>query len=150
MIKLKKFIAAAVAAAAMGAVGVTAFAASTFGVNETVHGFKFDIGNEINEIGGCDFSLGAQKNTEIPYAEALVSQGNPAPSRSQPLTLYVVSHPNTLPKYHATEPVDFYTAADNYVKTLPYLSGQGKIDVEYYLCAICGEYNLKVSGLWCP
>ncbi len=144
MVKLKKFIAAA--AAAMGTVGVTAFAASTR-ADETVNAFHFDMGNEINEINGCEFSSGAIKSIEVSFAEALVSQGNPAPSQSQPLTMYVTSYTNTLPKYRVTKSVEFYAAADNYVKDFWYLSGQGNIDVEYYLCGICGKYNVNVYGM---
>lgn len=144
MVKFKKIIAAAAAAVTMGAIGLTAFAA------ETLHAFYFDIGDEVHEIGGSGFSNGAIKHIGAPLGEALVAEGNPAPSRSEPLTLYIASYPNTLPKYRASEFVDYIGAADNYVKNIWYLEGQGKVDVEYYLGAMCGEYNLKVSGVWHP
>lgn len=149
MTKIRKIIATAAAAVSIGAFGLTAFAASP-NYNGVVYPFHFDIGDGYYGYLGLGYSDPAPKRFSSTDAQVLVERGDPAPSRSNPLEAFVATKKDTGSKYHATETVEFYSAADNYLKFLKYYSGMGVAGADYYLCALCGEYNLNVSGVWCP
>ena len=151
MTKFKKITAAVVAAVSMASIGMTAFAVSPFSESD-LRTFHFDIGDGIYGFTGLDFSDPVSKVGDQKYAEARVESGNPAPSHSEPLYVYITTAERTEAKYRVTD-----TAEITYVTTyggnftrLDYYSGKGIKGNTYYLAGATDEYNLNVTGRWCP
>jgi len=147
MKKFKKIIASAIIAVSIGAIGLTAYAASPY-YTQPVYPFSFDMGDDVYEQSGTEFSGPAEKLNNVNLAWALVEYGNP--SENFPLYMYVSTKDNASYENHASETVGFYASGNKYEKPLTYLSGKGIKGNTYYLCGFCGEYNIYASGVWAP
>lgn len=138
MNKLKKVIAAVMAAATVSALSVSAFAVD-------YNHYEFDLSPK---SGSYAFSPAAEKQDNASYAMARCTGGNVTSTRYVNLSIY---KKNTyITSYCVADPVPVTSVGepeDNYQINYNVTRGSGSTN---YLCASTGYYAASVEGRWDP